>query len=214
MMAFQASETGSRPHDFGSRKGESVRSKNDVFIALGSNIAPETHLIEAVRRLGHDLEIVQVSSVWESAPLGDPDVPGRNVNQANFCNAAIRVHTDLDVSSLKFDCLRRIEAELGRMRDPHNRYASRTIDLDVAFYNRDLFQLPGCDIPDPEIVSRPFLAVPLAELAPEFVHPVVGRTLREISQQLGGTQTLRLRTDIILPTSGLSGCTAAEQDRG
>lgn len=167
-------------------------SVNRVLVALGSNIEPEVHLPEAVLRLGRRARVIQVSTVWESDPVGDEDQP-------RFCNAAVLIETERDPSSLKFDVLRKIEQELGRVRDPHNRNAARTIDLDIALFNDAALELEdGSRIPDPEILHRPFLAVPLAELEPDRVHPVTGQSLAVIAGMLRGVSALLPHPEIRL----------------
>lgn len=164
-----------------------------VFLSLGSNIDPETHLLAAVRQLqSHpDLTLVRASTVWESAAVGFADQP-------RYCNAAVLLETHLPAEALKWHVLRDLESRLGRVRDPKNRNAPRTIDLDIAFYGSQVIDRQGLEVPDPDITSRPFLAVPLAELDPKFVHPVLQLSLREISQSLGGASTLTARSDIDL----------------
>lgn len=162
-----------------------------VFITLGSNIEPARHLVEAVRRLRRHVTVIRCSSVWESAPVGFLDQPP-------FCNAAVLIETDLNAQSLKAEVLRRIEDELGRIRDPHNKNAPRTIDLDIALFNQEQIELDGSRIPDPEIPRRPFLAIPLAELDPDYRHPVERRTLSQIAVSITGDGDLRPRPDIVL----------------
>jgi 2-amino-4-hydroxy-6-hydroxymethyldihydropteridine diphosphokinase len=165
---------------------------NHVLIALGSNITPEAHLPEATRRLAEQVHLIRCSTVWESEPVGDEQQP-------RFCNAAVLIETDRDPSALKFDVLRRIEDALGRVRDPNNKNAARTIDLDIALFNDDVCTLEdGSRIPDPELLRRPFVAVPLSELEPDRVHPVTGQRLAAIARDLGGASSLLPRPEIDL----------------
>lgn len=165
-----------------------------AWVALGSNIAPQRNLPQAVfelQRLGH---VCNVSSVWESRPVGD-------LQQPNFCNAAVLLETVLSPGELK-QGLRDIEHRLGRIRDPQNRNAARTIDLDIAFFDRLVIHTPQLQIPDPEISQRPFLAVPLAELDGDFLHPVLQQTLSQIAGIVGGARDLKRRDDILLLWAG------------
>ena len=159
-----------------------------AFLTLGSNIEPGRHLPRAVQELSSLGEVAAVSSVWESAPVGF-------IEQPRFCNAAVLLLTTLDPVTLK-QKLRDIEDRLGRVRDPLNKNAPRTIDLDIAFYEDQVRDEPR--LPDPDIVSRNFLAVPLAELAPDFAHPVLKTTLEELARQSGGADGLVRRDDIPL----------------
>lgn len=144
-----------------------------VGIALGSNIAPELNLPAAMQLLARRCTILNSSQVWMSAPIGDS-------RQADFCNAALLVSTDLPPRELKYDVLRDIEKQLGRVRDPLNKNAARTIDLDIAFFGSVRLNEPDLTIPDPELHLRPFLLVPLWEVAPNWIHPVLHRSLEEL----------------------------------
>jgi len=127
----------------------------------------------ALRRLRGAVRIVGLSTFYRTAPLNRPE-------QAPFVNGVIAVETDLPPHALKYTLLRQIEAELGRCRTA-DKYAPRTIDLDLLAY--DALVLTGEDLvlPDPEIVQRAFLAVPFCELAPDYVLPDSGRRLREVA---------------------------------
>jgi 2-amino-4-hydroxy-6-hydroxymethyldihydropteridine diphosphokinase len=149
-----------------------------ALIALGSNIDPERNLPAAAARLAAhgEIDVLAASGVYESSPLGRPGDPC-------FHNAALAVETSLDPAGLRSE-LRRIEAELGRVRG-EDRYAPRPIDLDLVAYEGFAGDLEGSPIPDPEIPRRAFLALPLAEVAPGWVDPALGRSLSEIALSLG-----------------------------
>lgn len=165
----------------------------EVFLTLGSNIAPEIHLPMAVKQLRQvpQSNVVRVSKVWESAPIGFLD-------QAAFCNAAVLFETGLSARELKFDVLRDIEDQLFRVRDPGNKNGPRTIDIDIALFGHALISEFDLMIPDPDIPEREFLAVPLAELSPGFVHPAVGKTLQQIADEVPSTDQFKFRADIVL----------------
>jgi 2-amino-4-hydroxy-6-hydroxymethyldihydropteridine diphosphokinase len=148
-----------------------------VFLCLGSNIEPETNLPAAVRELQRFGTVANVSQVWQTAPVGYAE-------QADFLNAAVLLETSLSAEELRRDVIPEIEAKLHRVRDPHNKNAPRTIDIDIALYGREVLDVAGRRIPDPDILSRPFVAVPLAELDADYVHPETGTTLREIADGL------------------------------
>ncbi|SFJ31585.1 2-amino-4-hydroxy-6-hydroxymethyldihydropteridine diphosphokinase [Planctomicrobium piriforme] len=161
-----------------------------AWIALGSNIKPERNLTLAVQLLGELGNVLKCSSVWQSQPVGD-------LHQADFWNAAALLATTLDPHSLK-SALRDLETRLGRVRNPLNKNAARTIDLDIAFYDDLIIDKNGLCIPDPEIADRPFLAVPLAELNADFRHPVTRERLADIATAAGGKGCLVLRAEIRL----------------
>ena len=164
---------------------------NNVYITLGSNIEPESNLPAAVSLLKQTGDVVKVSSVYESDPVGNPDDP-------QFLNAALLWKTTLKPQKLK-EHLLAIEQQLNRVRDPHDPNSPRTIDLDLALYNREVFELGQRTVPDPDILVRPFVAIPLAEIDPDYVHPVVGTTLQAIAEGLSHNATaLTIRHDISL----------------
>lgn len=163
---------------------------NRAYLALGSNIEPETNLPAAVMRLADYGRVLAVSSVWESAAVGD-------TNQPDFLNAAVLLETTLTAEQLKRAAIGEIEQTLGRQRDPSNENAARTIDIDIALFNDDVLLVGESRIPDPEILERPFLAVPLAELDADYQHPTAGRTLQEIAASLSN-DSLRIRDDVAL----------------
>lgn len=146
---------------------------NTIYIAVGSNIDPHVHVPEAVRRLGNRLSLGAVSTFYRTAPVG-----GRR--QPDFRNGVLEGTSDLPPRSLKFDVLRAVERELGRART-HDKYASRTIDLDVLLYGTAVIEEPDLRVPDPDIRTRPFVAVPLMELNPDLVLPDTGEPLKGLA---------------------------------
>lgn len=162
-----------------------------AYLLLGSNIDPEINLPTACRLLAAQGRIVAASQVWESAPADGSA-------QANYLNAAVLLETDVTAETLRCKVLPEIEAALGRVRDPHDKYAARTIDIDIALFDREVLEVAGARIPDPEIHRRPFVAVPLAEIDPDYVHPESGRSLTSIAARIGGHDSLKLRPDVRL----------------
>ena len=172
---------------------------NRVFISMGSNIDGERNLREAVRRLSSRCRLLAVSPVYETAPADRAGEVGRanQVGRAdNFLNAAALIETDLTAAELKTTVLQDIEQELGRVRT-EDKYAPRTIDLDISLFNDQVFDVGQRHIPDPEIAKYPHIAVPLADLAPDQRHPETGQTLGLIARGLPASGLLR-RTDIVL----------------
>jgi len=164
---------------------------NLAYLSLGSNIEPERNLAAAVGRLGHWGCIQAVSTVWESAPLGFADQP-------NFLNAALLLETGLSAQGLRQEAISSIETALGRVRTA-NKNAPRTIDIDIMLFNHDVLQVGQRRIPSPEVLERPFVAIPLAEIAPDYVHPEIGQTLRQIAGRFDpATAGMRRRDDVHL----------------
>ncbi len=168
-----------------------------VLIVLGSNIEPRVNLPRACRRLGRLLAVAAVSGVYESEAHGAPGTPP-------FLNAAVRATTRLEPAELRRR-LRRIEAELGRRRST-DRNAPRPIDLDIALYGRRIIDdsAAGLRIPDPEILERPYLARPLADVGGELMHPVTGESLAAIARRLAQLpgQPRRVLLDLGRPPGG------------
>jgi 2-amino-4-hydroxy-6-hydroxymethyldihydropteridine diphosphokinase len=164
-----------------------------IFLSLGSNIQPTTNLQSAVRLLDELGDLVAVSSVWQSAPVG-------YTSQPDFFNAAVAMCSEISPADVYRDWIEPIEAQLARCRDPNNKNAPRTIDVDLSLYGEAQMNVLGHSIPDPDLLSRAFVAVPLAELDGDFVHPSIGRSLGDIANEMTTTGLIR-RDDIDLNTS-------------
>ena len=173
---------------------------NLAYLSLGSNIEPERNLLVAVDWLGRWGCVQIVSTVWESAPLGFSDQP-------NFLNAAALLETGLSAQALRQEAITSIETALGRMRTA-NKNAPRTIDIDIMLFNHDILQVGQRHIPSPEVLERAFVAIPLAEIAPDYVHPEIGQTLRQIAGRFDPEAAgMRRRDDVILVMKRSSPCT-------
>ncbi|MCZ6531032.1 MAG: 2-amino-4-hydroxy-6-hydroxymethyldihydropteridine diphosphokinase [Chloroflexi bacterium] len=151
----------------------SERPTKLAFIALGSNIQPEVHLPEAISQLQSVGQMMAVSRAYQSKPEG-----GRS--QPDFLNAAVLINVTEAPAGVR-TLLREIETALGRVRT-EDKYASRTIDLDLVLLGDRVD--PDFPLPDPDILTRGRLAVPLAELAPDFCHPITGEALGTIAARL------------------------------
>lgn len=164
---------------------------NLAYLSFGSNINPEANVRAALNMLADHGDVVVVSTVWETTPVGFKD-------QANFLNGALIFKTDLSAPALKTDVLSQIERQLGRKRTA-NKNAPRTMDLDIIFFNNLVIEVDGRKIPSPEILERAFVALPLAEIAPDYRHPVTGQTLTEIAQTFTPNIAAMIRRDDVLP---------------
>jgi 2-amino-4-hydroxy-6-hydroxymethyldihydropteridine diphosphokinase len=143
-----------------------------VFLALGSNLGDrEAAFASALARLGARGFVTRLrSSDWLTEPVGGPP-------QGWFLNAVVAGETSLEPAPLLAACLA-TEQELGRVRTVRN--GPRTIDVDILFHGAQQIELPGLVVPHPRLHERRFVLAPLAEIAPELVHPVLRRTAVEL----------------------------------
>jgi 2-amino-4-hydroxy-6-hydroxymethyldihydropteridine diphosphokinase len=163
-----------------------------TFVSVGSNIEPDVHVPAALERLlaRDDLAVVMISPFYVTAPLGDLG------GDAEFRNGVFLVETALEPRTLKFEVLRGIEADLGRV----DRRGARTIDLDIVAMDDRVIEEPDLVLPDPDWLTRPFIATPLASLDPYFVHPVTGQTAAGIAAEIG--DAAMIYDDVLTETLG------------
>ena len=166
---------------------------NRAYLLLGSNIEPVNNLRDTVLQLARFGRVRAISAVWESPPAGFAAQP-------RYLNAAVLLETGLSANELRDTAIASIEAALGRVRTS-NKNAPRTIDIDIMLFNRDVLDVGHRHIPDSEVRERPFAAIPLAEIAPEYLHPETGETLREIAHRFDPEAAgMRRRDDVALPS--------------
>lgn len=142
---------------------------HDIYIALGTNIGDRIeNLRAAIRSLPPHFERVRPSRIFETPPWGYADQPA-------FLNMAVHARTDLSPAE-SLARLKQAEVELGR--EQTFRWGPRLIDLDILFYDDLVLDSPPLVIPHPRLHERAFVLVPLADIAPGLIHPVLGKTVR------------------------------------
>ncbi len=150
-----------------------------VYLGLGSNMGRrQDNLDRALNLLSQRLRMGQVSSIYDTEPVG-------NTEQPRFLNLACQVFTSLAPAEM-LTLAKGIELKLGRVSGTSN--ASRPLDVDILFYGDKVIKSRELVIPHPRLAERAFVLVPLDEIAPDLVHPVSGKTVRELLQAVTETQ--------------------------
>jgi len=138
---------------------------DNIYLLLGSNLGNRNELLKTAIKLItlHLGEVLGTSKLYETAPWGISDQPA-------FLNQVVKINSSL----LPEDMLAKIqfiETNMGRIR--HEKWGERKIDIDILYYNDLVYNSSELKIPHPEILNRKFTLIPLAELSPEFTHPVL-----------------------------------------
>ena len=150
-----------------------------VYLGLGSNMGNRRdNLDRALDLLSQRLQVEKVSSVYDTEPVG-------NVNQPRFLNLVCQGYTRLAPMEL-LTLAKGIELKLGRVAGKSN--APRPIDIDILFYGDLVMETPELVIPHPRLSERAFVLIPLAEIAPDLVHPVSSQTVKELMKAVTEVQ--------------------------
>ncbi len=160
-----------------------------AIVLLGSNIEPESNLVQATQRLSQELEIRNCSSVYESEPVGLEDQP-------SFLNATLLIEVDRSPKALR-TCFKQIESDMGRDRSRPS-HGPRCIDIDLVLYQDEILRENEFRLPDPDLLEHSHVAVPAADVDPDRIHPETGRSLKSIARDLSSTGGVRKRSDLCL----------------
>jgi len=156
-----------------------------AFIGLGSNLGErEEHLRNAIRALDATpgIEVKEVSSIYETEPVGGPDQP-------DYLNAVAEIDSQLGHRAI-FEACMTIEHALGRDRSTEEHWGPRAIDLDLLTYGDMMVSDPDLEIPHPRLAERAFVLVPFSEIAPYIDIPGLGK-VHELEERLLVTHTVR-----------------------
>jgi 2-amino-4-hydroxy-6-hydroxymethyldihydropteridine diphosphokinase len=158
--------------------------RKNVYLSLGSNEGDRrANLRAAIQALESLGEIMAVSSFYETEPV-------EFTHQPWFVNCAVALKTDKMPKQL-LSAILRIERDMGRRRSPKHRKGPRPIDIDILLFGVSIIHTPSLEVPHPAMHQRRFALEPLAEIAPDELHPVLKRTTRELRDALPPGQTVR-----------------------
>jgi 2-amino-4-hydroxy-6-hydroxymethyldihydropteridine diphosphokinase len=145
-----------------------------AYLSLGSNLGNrEDNLDMALKLLSQRMRLGKVSSIYDTEPLG-------NTSQPRFLNLACEVSTHLTPEGL-LALAKGVEGKMGRRGKSGQ---PRTIDIDILLYDDKVMDTPDLVIPHPRMAERSFVLVPLAEIVPDLVHPVLKKTIKELNKAI------------------------------
>ncbi|HRZ41996.1 MAG TPA: 2-amino-4-hydroxy-6-hydroxymethyldihydropteridine diphosphokinase [Bacteroidales bacterium] len=156
-----------------------MKQATEIYLSLGSNLGNREELLAKAINLINEAGISTpaVSSLFESEPWGYQ-------SQHPFLNQVLRCITQLTPEDLMGLC-HAIEDQLGRTRGSSAGYEDRTIDIDLLLYGKLILNTPSLQVPHPGIPARRFILEPMAEIAPLFVHPVIGKNILTLLEECG-----------------------------
>lgn len=158
-----------------------------AYLCLGSNLGDRFKLIEkavSLLNLAQDIKIIRSSALYETEPWG--------VKEQNwFLNMVIEIKTSLSPQDLLVKC-QNIEKLLGREREQEVRWGERPVDIDTIFYDKEILHTEFLTIPHKHMHKRAFVLVPLLELIPNFIHPILNKSITDIYDDLENVEDVYL----------------------
>ena len=149
---------------------------NDVFLLLGSNLGNRQLLLQtAIAEIAEQVgPVLRQSALYETQSWGKTDQP-------DYLNQVVFLKTQLAAENVLTEILA-IETRMGRTR--YEKWGSRLIDIDILFYNNDVINQDGLEVPHPELQNRRFTLEPLVEIAADLVHPLLNKTMLQLKTEL------------------------------
>ena len=158
-----------------------------AYLCLGANSKNRLTTVQqavSLLSLAENIKLIRASALYETEPWGVKD-------QNWFLNMVVEIKTDLSAQDLLMKCLS-IEKMLGRDRSREQRWGERPVDIDIIFYDNQVINTGILTVPHPRMHERAFVLVPLLELIPDFVHPVLKKSVSELYDELDDVEEVCL----------------------
>ena len=158
-----------------------------AYLCLGANSKNRLTTVQqavSLFSLAENIKLIRASALYETEPWGVKD-------QNWFLNMVVEIKTDLSAQDLLLKCLS-IEKMLGRDRSREQRWGERPVDIDIIFYDNQIINTGILTVPHPRMHERAFVLVPLLELIPDFVHPVLKKSVSDLYDELDDVEEVCL----------------------
>lgn len=162
-----------------------------VYFSLGSNLGDRRkNIATAIEEISTNIgRVNKTSSIFESEPIGDKSHP-------KYLNCCVSAFSGLTPNQIMQKCLK-IETKLGRVRG-EEKWAPRTIDIDIVFYSDKVVSTPILTVPHPAAHKRLFVLMPMAEIAPDYIHPKLKKSVWQLLNECSDTSIVRQTRRFVL----------------